>query len=265
MAQEQAVSQQDPLLVQRDGHLLILTLNRPERLNALNRPLQAALNRQFLEADRDPTIRCIILTGTGRAFCSGADVEHLRNEGGKSIEQQLVKPPQFTARQCGIFTPTICAVNGVCAGAGLHFVADSDIVIASDSASFVDTHLNVGQVSALEPIGLIRRMPMSHVLRMVLLGKAERVSAQQALDYRLISEVTAPDNLLNRARELGQIVASVSPAAARASLQAIYDSLEMPLAEAYEKGHEALIRYREHPDAAEGVAAFLEKRPPRWQ
>jgi enoyl-CoA hydratase/carnithine racemase len=152
----------------------------------------------------------------------------------------------------------------VCAGAGLHFVVDSDIIIASEAASFLDTHVNVGQVSALEPLGLIRKLPMSIALRMVILGKAERLSAQQALACWMVSEVVPPDQLLPRAMELARTAASVSPASVRASLKIIWESLEMPLSEAYRRGLEALIRHRAHPDSLEGTTAFIEKRPPTW-
>jgi enoyl-CoA hydratase/carnithine racemase len=255
---------QPMLLVEQDGPLLILTLNRPERLNALNRALQASLEAQYRRAERDPEIRAVIITGMGRAFCSGADLGHLQDQTGKSIEEQLLPPPKFTMRMAKVYKPTICAVNGICAGAGLHFVADSDIVIASDNASFVDTHVNVGQVTALEPIGLLQRVSLTKVLRMIILGKAERLSAAQALECEMISEALPAERLLARARELGQIAASVSPAAVQKSLRAIWNSLELPLARAYEEGFEALIRHRSHPDAKEGPAAFLGKRSPRW-
>jgi enoyl-CoA hydratase/carnithine racemase len=256
--------EQTPLLVEQRGPLLILTLNRPDRLNALNRLLQRSLEEQFRRAEQDPEIRVVIITGTGRAFCSGADVGHLQSQTAKSIEDQLEPPPKFTMRMAKVFKPTICAVNGICAGAGLHFVADSDIVIASENASFVDTHVNVGQVTALEPIGLLQRMSLTKVLRMVILGKAEKLSAAQALECEMISEVVPPEKLLARAIELGDIAAAVSPAAVQVSLRAIWNSLELPLAKAYEEGFDALIRHRAHPDAKEGPAAFLAKRPPKW-
>lgn len=256
--------EENPLLVQRDGHVAVLTLNRPERLNALNRPLQRALEREILAADADPEIRVIVITGAGRAFCSGADVGHLQNQAAKSINEQMAPVPKFTVRQNKVYKPTICAINGVCAGAGLHFVADSDIVIASEAASFVDTHVNVGQVTALEPIGLIRRSSMTAVIRMVILGKAEHLNADQALRADLISEVVAPDKLMARAMELAQIAASVSPEAVKLSIKSVWQSLEMPLSAAYDVGYDTLIRHRAHPDAKEGPAAFLEKRAPKW-
>jgi enoyl-CoA hydratase/carnithine racemase len=254
----------DTLLVERRGHVLVLTLNRPEQLNALHRPMQHALEAQYAAAATDPDIRVIVITGAGRAFCSGADVGGLKAAAETTSDPAEVQVPKFTNRMAGIFVPTIVAVNGVCAGAGLHFVADGDIVIASQKASFVDTHVNVGQVTALEPIGLLRKASLSAVLRMVVLGKAERLTAEQALSAGLVSEVVEPDQLLARAMELAEIVAKGSPAAIRDSLRAVWDSFELPLAQAYANGFDILIRHRAHPDAVEGPAAFLEKRDPVW-
>jgi enoyl-CoA hydratase/carnithine racemase len=250
--------------VESRGHVLKLVLNRPERLNALNREMQRALESVFTAAGADPGIRAIVITGEGRAFCAGADMESLQEGAMGFSDPANVRVPKFTNRQTRIWKPTICAVNGVCAGAGLHFVADSEIVIASEAASFVDTHVNVGQVTALEPIGLLRRMPLGEVMRMVVLGKAERLSAAQALSTHMVSEITTPEDLVERAMALGEIVAGVSPAAVQASLKAIWESFELPLARAYENGFDILIRHRNHPDALEGTTAFIEKREPIW-
>lgn len=259
------MSEVPPLIVEREGHVLKLTLNRPDRLNALNRPLQYALEAQYHEAAADPSVRVIVITGAGRAFCSGADVGGLKEAAETTSDPAQVQVPKFTNRMAGIYKPTIVAINGVCAGAGLHFVADGDIVIASDAASFVDSHVNVGQVTALEPIGLLRKMNETAVLRMVLLGKAGRLDAQQALAAGAVSEVVSPDKLIVRAMELAEIISAVSPAAVEGSLRAICESYERPLAQAYANGFDILIRHRSHPDAVEGPAAFLEKRPPVWK
>lgn len=252
------------LIIERHGHVLQLTFNRPDSLNALNLSLQTQIEEAMLAARDDDDVRAVVITGAGRAFCSGADVSGLAKGAVSSNDPKDHRYPQFTMRQLKIYKPTICAVNGVCAGAGLHYVADSDIVIASSAASFVDTHVNVGQVTALEPIGLLQRMSLEAVLRMVILGKAERLSAEKALELGMISEVTAPEDLVPRALELAQIAASVSPAAVQRSLQAVWESLELPLDKAYRNGFEILIRHRSHPDALEGTRSFLEKRQPIW-
>jgi len=259
------MSETPPLIVERHGHVLKLTLNRPDKLNALNRPMQHALEAQYAAASADPGVRVIVITGAGRAFCSGADVGGLKEAAETTSDPAQVVVPKFTNRMAGIWKPTIVAVNGVCAGAGLHFVADGDIVIASEAASFVDSHVNVGQVTALEPIGLLRKMSASAVLRMVILGKAERLNAQQALTAGLVSEVLPADQLMARAMALAEIAAAVSPAAVEGSLKAVWASYEHPLAEAYANGFDILIRHRSHPDAVEGPAAFLEKRQPSWK
>ena len=260
-----AVTAGDDIQSARHGAVFIITLNRPDRLNARTKAMLYRLGELFEEAGNDPQVRVIVFQAEGRGFCAGADAEGLEAGAATSVEEQLKIPmPKFTARQVGIYKPVICAVNGVCAGAGLHFVADSEIVIASDAASFTDTHVNVGQVTSLEPIGLSRRIPLERVLRMVVLGKAERLSAAQALQIGMISEIVPPDQLRARAMELAQIAAGVSPSALQASLKAIWDSFEMPLSEAYERGYETVLRHRDHPDAAEGPRAFMEKRAPRW-
>jgi enoyl-CoA hydratase/carnithine racemase len=252
------------LKVELRGKVLVLTLNRPDRLNALHRPMQHALEAQYRRAAADPAIRAIVITGEGRAFCSGADVGGLKSAAEENSDPAKVIVPKFTNRMAGIYVPTIVAINGVCAGAGLHFVADGDIVIASEAASFVDSHVNVGQVTALEPIGLMRKASLSTVLRMVILGKGERLSAAKALEEGLVSEVVPAERLLERAMELADLACAGSPAAIEASLKAIWESYELPLSKAYENGFDILIRHRAHPDAVEGPAAFLAKRDPVW-
>jgi enoyl-CoA hydratase/carnithine racemase len=250
--------------LQRDGHIAIVTLARPERRNALTEDMLHDLGEAFSECGRNPEVRAVVLLAEGDAFCVGADLETLKGFAQARKPEHVPPPPKFTPRHVGIFKPSICAVNGVCAGAGLHFVADSDIVIASELASFTDTHVNVGQVTALEPISLAQRMPLAWVLRMVILGRAERIDAQNAYRLGMVTEVTAPEKLADRAIELAEIAARVSPQALQSSLKAIWSSLELPLSEAYRKGYEDLVRHRAHPDAIEGPAAFLEKREPRW-
>jgi enoyl-CoA hydratase/carnithine racemase len=271
------------LLVTRPvEHVVVLTLNNPEHLNAVGGELSQRLTAIWPEIDADPTVRVVVLTAAGRAFCSGADLSNrglgqtgtrLRTLSVDSIELRggvgytgpgAQSYPRFTARQAHVYKPVITAVNGVCAGAGLHFVADSDIVICADGATFVDTHVNVGQVTALEPIGLTRRMPFGLVTRMVCLGKFERMSAQRAYEVGMVSEIVPGDQLLARAIELAQDVAKASPATLQTSLRAIWESLEYGLTDAYYHGFMPLTRHWDHPDASEGPRAFMEKRDPDW-
>jgi len=273
---------QGPLLVARPAdHIVVLTLNYPERLNPVGGELSERLVQIWPQIDADPTVRVVVLTGAGRGFCSGANLGPWAESGGSRLAQVGVDAierrglpgyrgpsaqayPRFTARQAHVYKPVITAVNGVCAGAGLHFIADSDIVICSDTATFVDTHVNVGQVSALEPIGLTRKIPLGSVTRMVCMGKHERLTAQRALEIGLVSEVVPHDTLMERAIEIARQVATASPTALQTSLRAIWESLELGLTAAYYNGFAPLTAHWDHPDAQEGPRAFMEKREPKW-
>jgi enoyl-CoA hydratase/carnithine racemase len=269
---------QDMLLVERRGHVATMILNRPERLNALSYELFAQLIEQWPLLNADPTVRSIVFTGAGRAFCAGLDLSTpLRarpddNPGSAPQADPTTTPTTaptggihgYTARQAHVYKPVIAAVNGVCAGGGLHFVIDADIVIASQSATFIDPHLGVGRVDALESVGLARKVGLGPAIRMMLLGRNERVSAQRALELGIVSEVVADDQLMDRATELAATVATSAPLATQISLRNLWDSFNYGIDEALEKGTKALRDYAGHPDEIEGAHAFMEKRAPQW-
>ncbi|MGC9537451.1 enoyl-CoA hydratase/isomerase family protein [Streptomyces sp. UG1] len=255
----------ETLEVEVDGPVAIIALDRPDRLNALSPRMQQELRSVWAALDSDPDLRVAVLTGSGeRAFCSGADVATVADVSRRRTSD-YDRENYFTPQQAHVRKPTICAVNGVCAGAGLHFVSDCDFAIAGDNATFTDPHVTVGQVSALEPIGLARRMPLGAVMRMVLLGRGERLSAQRAYELGLVTEVVPAADLRKRALELARTVAEGSPAAIAVSREAVYESLELPLHEALRRGFVLLRAHADHhPDAQEGPRAFFEKRPPQW-
>lgn len=259
----EAPAEDRELLVEQDGHVLIVTLNRPQRKNALTPVMRQELNRVILEAGENDSVRCFLFTGAGDAFCAGADVGALE----KAIVSRKGRDRPhlpWTPVHCGVFKPSVCAVNGVCASGGLHFVSDCEIVIGSDTSSYLDTHVDVGQVTTMEAIGLARRMPLGPIFRMALLGRSERLSAEEALRVHLISEVVPKAELRSRALELAHRVASHSPAAVQASLKTIWKSFEPRLTRDNQDGYVAVLAHRDHPDATEGPRAFLERRPPRW-
>jgi enoyl-CoA hydratase/carnithine racemase len=145
----------------------------------------------------------------------------------------------------------------VCAGAGLHFVADADVVVASSTATFTDTHVSVGQVTALEPITLAPRIGLGNALRLAVLGRHLRINADEALRISLVDEVVEPEKLLDRAIELAEQCASGSPAATEASKRAIRAGLELPMRDAMQYGWELLLAHRSPQHRG---AAFAEKR-----
>lgn len=211
----------------RDGAALI-TLSRPDRLNAIDPVMARELPEAWADAKSDPELAVVIVTGAGeKAFCTGFDVGVVaKNEkvdvggGGEG------GPLGFTALHNRCWKPVITAVNGMVCGGGLHFIADSDLVICSNNATFFDTHVNVGLVAGLEPIGLARRgIPLDAVLRLSLVGRAERLNAARALELGLTGEVVPRAELLPRAFELAREIQKSSPAALARTKRAIWESL----------------------------------------
>jgi E-phenylitaconyl-CoA hydratase len=235
---------------EKAGGVATLTLDNPKARNAFDYEMTQQLRRHWGEIERDPEVVCAILTGAGeRAFCTGWDITSTASGDSQHYAnaKRLDAPySQITALQNRCWKPVITAVNGLCVGGGLHFVADGDIVIAADSATFFDTHCEVGLVSALEPASLARKIPLDAVLRMALLGSAERMSAA-------------------RARELAAIVARYSPTALARTKRAIWSSLEHGLEAGLDAAHDVLDEHSSHPDMVEGTRAFLEKRKPSWK
>jgi enoyl-CoA hydratase/carnithine racemase len=243
----------------RDG-IAWLTLNRPERLNAINGVMSRELPKAWDNAKADPEVVAVVVTGAGdRALCTGYDVSDVA-AGNADVGDQL----RLTAIQNSCWKPVITAVNGMVCGGGLHFVADSDIVICSDDATFFDSHVNVGLVSALEPIGLARRAALEPTLRLALVGRKERMPAQRAFQLGWVGEVVPKAKLLERAAELAQALRGNSTAAMAQTKRAIWQSLNLGLDRAQEMGWSVIEEHWDNPDIQEGAGAFREKRPPRW-
>lgn len=253
--------------VRRDGHVGWLVFDRPERGNAMDATMLAELEAAWTELDADDAVRVIVNTGNGAVFQTGLDVgqlaadpEALREQSRRTKRAEL----KLTAWHNGVWKPVIAAVNGVCAGGGLHFVADADIVLASAEATFLDPHVSIGQVSAYEVVGLVRRSPMEAVTRMALMGRHERVTAERARQLGILSEVVEPAQLLARAGEVAEMVARNSPAAMAATKRALWGSLEVGLTEGCRRGAQELMAMWGHPDQSEGPLAWAERREPRW-
>lgn len=229
------------LLIRREGPLAWLTFNRPAAGNALDAAMAAALPLAWRELDADEAVRVIIVTGAGAPFQTGLDVKQLARDPAAltDLSRRTKRADlQLTGWHCGVRKPIVTAVNGICAGGGLHFVVDSDVVVASTAASFVDPHVSVGQVSAFEPIGLVRRAAFAPVARMALSGAHERIDAERARQLGWVSEVVVPEQLLERAAEIGRMIAGNDPAALAVTKRALWRALEVALHEARRSPHE---------------------------
>ncbi|MBP1686769.1 MAG: Enoyl-CoA hydratase/isomerase [Deltaproteobacteria bacterium] len=258
----------ETIIVEKRNRVGWLIFNRPASLNAMNAKLMDETGQAWVELDNDPEVRVIVNSGMGRAFNTGADVKEIASDplGMRRYEEKLRKfDLRLTGWHCGVQKPVICAVNGICGGGGLHYVADADIVIAASNATFMDPHSSVGQVVAYEAIGLVRRMPFEAVMRMALTGKYERVSAQRAYELGMISQVVdPPEKLFDEAQALAEKIAQNSPTAIIASKKALWGALEVGLTEAMKTGGKHLMDMWGHPDQTEGPKAFAEKREARW-
>lgn len=214
-----------------DGAVGWVVFDRPDAGNAVNAAMFVELEEAWHRLQDDDDVRVIVNTGNGRAFQTGLDVaqlaadkEALRASSRQTRDFEL----RMTAWHCGVTKPVIAAVNGTCAGGGLHFVADADIVLASDTATFLDPHVSVGQVSAFETIGLLKKSPMESVVRMALTGRSERLGAERARQLGIVSEVVPAEQLRGRARALAESIAAQDPTRMAALKAAMWEMLEQP-------------------------------------
>lgn len=261
MSNVDLTGERQTVVVGLEDGVLSVTLNRPDALNALDVTLMRELRE--LWAALPGGVRCIVLTGAGKGFCAGADMSLLesdRSDAAITVTDELAFLPGDQVE-----VPVIVAVNGVCAGGGLHFVADADIVIAGERASFVDPHVSVGQVTALEPLTLRLQMRPDVLTRMALLGRHERLGAAAAREAGLVSEVVPGDELLLRSHELARQIAGNSPAATARSRKVLREMERDLIGEdRLEAGWAEIRDHWSHPDAKEGPTAFMERREPEW-
>jgi enoyl-CoA hydratase/carnithine racemase len=269
----------ETIVVERRGRTACIRLDRPEVLNAINDQMIAEINQVASELEADPDVWTIILTGTGRALCSGADVNKAgieergtytqgldpQGEGLLASARQWNAPQEATLPYLEMTKPIVCAVNGICAGAGLDLVTTSDIVIASDDSTFFDPHVSIGVVSGREALRLARVLPLNITMRLALMGKHERLPVDRAYELGLVSEVVPRDQLMDRAWEIADVVNRNAPLAVRGTRLAVRKTLSLPTYEAELLAENYRMKVAITDDAQEGARAFLEKRDPDWK
>jgi enoyl-CoA hydratase/carnithine racemase len=266
------MSEYETILYDVEDRVATIVFNRPDRLNAISRTMEHELHDAYARAERDDDVWTIVVTANGRAFCSGADVDTVRDDGRVPYDGRYLSdfaeweaPQEATPPFRSMAKPVIVGVNGICCGAGLDLVTTGDIVIASESAEFFDPHVSIGLVSGREMVRLARVLPLNVAMRIALTGKHERLSAQRAYELGLVTEVVAPDALRDRLRELAALVNRNAPLAVRGTRLAIRKGLGVPLYEAELLAEAYRERNLHTDDAKEGPRAFLEKRDPEWK
>jgi E-phenylitaconyl-CoA hydratase len=264
MPDDQSAAQE--VLYEVEGNVATVRLNRPHRGNAFTRAMVSPLLAAWHNAETDPRVRALIITGMGdRHFCTGADVREVAQTGdpigGKGGLREAIPWSPLLA---GVTKPVICAVNGMAVGGGLHFVVDADIVVAGRHVEFFDSHTRVGMAGTIENIGLSRRLPVGTALRMTLEGPAFRLSAERAFNLGLVDELCEPGAEYDTAVGIAGNIAQNSPTANRVSKTALWRSNGVELNLALELGLALSQSHRQHPDFVEGPRAFAEGRAPRW-
>jgi len=258
----------ETIIYEKHDHVAVVTLNRPDSLNTFNRLMEAELSALWAEMRNDDDVWVAVVTAQGeKAFCVGVDTKESTAEVDSMSQFERWKEvpgSAVTARQNGCLKPVITAVNGMCAGGGLYFIADSDIVIASDNATFFDPHVSYGRVAAVEPIALTRRMPFGEVMRMALMGSAWRMTATRAHQVGLVQELVPQGGLMDKALEMARILADLPPLALAGTVEAMWTSLEMDRQAAMDHGLLLAQRNAFTEDYMEGRRAFEEKRKPRF-
>jgi enoyl-CoA hydratase/carnithine racemase len=255
-----------------EDRIATITFDRPDQLNALSPPMVRELRQAYADAEADDDVWIIVVTGKGRAFCAGADVTEIPDDGRVIYDEPYLSTyAQWEAPQEGtppfrtMTKPILAAINGLCCGAGLDWVTTGDIVIASDRAEFFDPHVSIGLVSGREMVRLARALPANIALRVALTGRYERMSAQRAYELGLVSEVVEHARLLERAREIASIVNRNAPLAVRGTRLAIRSGRDVPMHEAEIMAEAFRERVVRTDDAKEGPRAFVEKREPVWR
>jgi enoyl-CoA hydratase/carnithine racemase len=214
----------ETVLFEVKGNVASVTLNRPEAMNAFNRIMMSEFRRIWSQVRVDDDIHVVVLRAAGeRAFSTGLDVKEGLDVPDNPWSAQ--DPGEdLSPKQNKVWKPVIAAVHGMVAGGAFYWLNDSDIIISADDATFFDPHVSYGLTSALEPIGLARRIPLGEALRWALVGLDERMSAQRAREIGLVSELVPYAQLWGRAEELAQIIAAKPPAAVQGTVRAIWET-----------------------------------------
>jgi enoyl-CoA hydratase len=261
-----------PIEVEKDGGITTITINRPERRNALDLPHFGALANAWKEFRDDPAARVAIITGVGESFCVGADLKSFVPMVTDNIEELAAGTADIPAdaglvavlREFDLFKPVIAAVNGVCAAGGMEMLMGTDIRVASENATFGVVEPRRGLFpGGGTTVRLPRQIPYPWAMEILL--TAERVDAETAFRMGIVNKVVGTDELLAEARRYAEVILENAPLAIEAVKRSVMTALGLPLKEAFAQELELAAQVFMTEDAREGPLAFAEKRKPQWQ
>jgi len=247
----------------RDG-IATLTMNRPQQMNLLTSGMLTALQDSFDSIQKNPDIRVVVLAAAGKGFCAGHDLKEIRALGEQAkIAGLFIQCSRMMMAIQNLPQPVIAKVQGAAAAAGCQLVAQCDLAVAVDTAKFVTSGVTWGFFCSTPGVAIGRNLQRKHAMEMLLTG--EPISAQRALEWGLVNKVVAADTLDNETLSLAKTIASKPPATVAAGKRAFYQQMDMNLARAYELAGQVIAADFAHPEGKEGMAAFIEKRPPGWK
>jgi enoyl-CoA hydratase len=250
------------VLVEVDGRVGVVLLNRPKQLNALSGELMGELVSVLLELDEDAEVRAIVLGGNERAFAAGADIAELAAGTPISLYENRRIDAWDSIR--AVRTPIVAAVSGFCLGGGCELAMLCDLIVAAESAKFGQPEINLGVLpGAGGTQRLTRAVGKALAMDMILTGRM--LSAREALDFGLVARVVAQEAWLDEAKRVAHEIASKSPISVRLAKEAIDKAFETPLGAGVEFERRSFYLARAAEDATEGLNAFVEKRLPDFK
>ncbi len=244
------------------GPVVLLTLNRPEVLNALSSDLMEELSKRLTALDQDNQVRAVVITGNERAFAAGADIQEL--SGNTAVS--MLNSRQITRWEAikKFSKPIIAAVAGWALGGGMELVMASDMVIAGDNARFGQPEIKIGVMpGAGGTQRLTKAVGKARAMEMVLTGRT--ITAEEALAMGLINRVVAKEEVVHRALELAEEIAKMPPIAVKLAKESVLTALDTPLDVGLTHERRLFSLLFSSEDQKEGMAAFLEKRPPEFK
>jgi enoyl-CoA hydratase/carnithine racemase len=265
-----AAAADEPVLLRETiGPIAVLTLNRPHIRNTLSEAMLAALSHQLTEITKDRAVRAVVLAAKGPGFSGGHDLKEMTArrsdaDGGRAYFQHIMQTCSAMMQQIvALPQPVIAAVQGTATAAGCQLVASCDLAVASSAAKFGVSGINAGLFCSTPMVALSRNVARKHAMEMLLTG--DLVSAEHALRIGLINQVVAPGSEREAALALARKIAGKSSYVVGIGKRAFYRQVEMGLADAYRFTSDVMVENILAHDAEEGIAAFVEKRAPKWQ
>ena len=255
----------EPVLLREDRDAIAtLTMNRPQQMNLLTGDMLQALQENFDSIGKDPKIKVIVIAAAGRGFCAGHDLKEIRALGDQPrIAALFTQCSRMMATIPRLPQPVIAKVQGAAAAAGCQLVAQCDLAVAADTAKFVTSGVNWGFFCSTPGVAIGRNLQRKHALEMLLTG--EPISAARALEWGLVNRVVASDLLDGEVLSLAKNLSSKPPATVAAGKRAFYQQMDLGLEKAYELAGQVIAASFAHEEGKEGMAAFIEKRPPHWK